>query len=383
MKLLKKDLEKHSSGTLVVVPEDPEDMWQLYNLIRAGDVVKAKTERKVVSESSTGSVTSQRVVMNLAIRVVKSAFDGEVCELHLNGQIVEANQYVKLRSFHTLDIEANKSLSIYKDEWDQIDLETINNATNIATKAQVGAVALHEGLAHVCLLTEHLTVVKGRLEVNIPRKRRGSSEQHDKSLTRFYDNVFQMMRRIFDLSVLKVIIIASPGFVGQGLLKRIETNSLNLNDKEWIRAKEKILIVHTSTGHLSALNEALKTPEIVSQLADTQFAQESRALDRFMKIVAQDDTKAWYGPKEVTKAVEVGAVDVLLISDTLLRSSNTSDRKKYVQLVEDARLQGGSVMIFSSMHDSGKQLDHMTGIAAILKYSVPDLEEQSGSEDDE
>lgn len=36
MKLVHKDLEKDSSGSLTLVPEETEDMWHVYNLISVG-----------------------------------------------------------------------------------------------------------------------------------------------------------------------------------------------------------------------------------------------------------------------------------------------------------------------------------------------------------
>lgn len=37
---------------------------------------------------------------------------------------------------------------------------------------------------------------------------------------------------------------------------------------------------------------------------------------------------------------------------------------------------GGQVCIFSAMHASGEQLNQLTGIAAILRFPLPDLEDQ-------
>jgi len=45
-------------------------------------------------------------------------------------------------------------------------------------------------------------------------------------------------------------------------------------------------------------------------------------------------------------------------------------RRKYVDLVEAVRGRGGEVLIFSSMHESGQQLNLLTGIAAILTYPL-------------
>ena len=52
---------------------------------------------------------------------------------------------------------------------------------------------------------------------------------------------------------------------------------------------------------------------------------------------------------------------------------------------------GGNVYIFSSMHVSGQQLQQVSGVAAILRYPLPDLEEleqvafewQTGEEEQE
>jgi protein pelota len=36
---------------------------------------------------------------------------------------------------------------------------------------------------------------------------------------------------------------------------------------------------------------------------------------------------------------------------------------------------GGEALVFSSMHISGEQLNQLSGIAAILRFPLPDLED--------
>ena len=56
MKLLSRHIDyKHGSGRMTFIPEEGEDLWHVYNLISAGDVVRCTTLRKVVTESSTGN----------------------------------------------------------------------------------------------------------------------------------------------------------------------------------------------------------------------------------------------------------------------------------------------------------------------------------------
>lgn len=37
-----------------------------------------------------------------------------------------------------------------------------------------------EGSAAICLLSEHMTVVRQRIDTNVPRKRKGGTSGHDK-----------------------------------------------------------------------------------------------------------------------------------------------------------------------------------------------------------
>ena len=58
-----------------------------------------------------------------------------------------------------------------------------------------------------------MTILAGKVECNIPRKRTISASQHDKGLNKFYEQVLQAVLRHIRFDVVKCILIASPGFV--------------------------------------------------------------------------------------------------------------------------------------------------------------------------
>ncbi|KAG8936748.1 Translation factor pelota [Tulasnella sp. 418] len=122
-------------------------------------------------------------------------------------------------------------------------------------------------------------------------------------------------------------------------------------------------------------------------MKETKFAREGIMLDKFFKMLANDELRAWYGPDHVQLASDRGAIGTLLIADELFRSSDVVQRKKYVALVDDVRSKGGEVLIFSSMHESGQQLNQLTGIAAILTFpldvEVVEAEEKAAREEEE
>lgn len=62
-------------------------MWHIFNLVRIGDTVRSSTFRKVTTESSTGSKSSQRMQITLTIVVEAIYFDPTFCTLHLKGNL--------------------------------------------------------------------------------------------------------------------------------------------------------------------------------------------------------------------------------------------------------------------------------------------------------
>lgn len=83
-------------------------------------------------------------------------------------------------AYHTLDLELNRKFSLKKLEWDSVSLERIDMACDPIKSADVAAVIMQEGLAHVCLITSSMTLVRAKIDVTIPRKRKGFVQQHEK-----------------------------------------------------------------------------------------------------------------------------------------------------------------------------------------------------------
>ena len=87
-----------------------------------------------------------------------------------------------------------------------------------------------------------------------------------------------------------------------------------------------------------------------------------------------------YGEKDVFHCIQIKAVDTLLISDKLFRTKDFKKRRIYNDISEEVKRFKGKVVIFSSLHPSGQKLDNITGIAAILRFEVPSLEEEEEEE---
>ncbi|GLV32319.1 pelota [Carabus blaptoides fortunei] len=382
MKLLHRSIDRDGEGLVALVPEEPEDMWHAYNLISEGDYVQSTTIRKVQTESATGSSTSNRVRTVLTIRVENIDFDTQAGVLRLKGRNMQENQYVKMGAYHTLDLELNRKFTLTKPEWDSVALERVDTACDPMQNADVAAVIMQEGLAHVCLITPSMTLVRSKIDVTIPRKRKGNVQQHEKGLVKFYDSVMQAILRHVNFDVVKCILIASPGFVRDQFNEYMFQTAIKTDNKLLLDNKGKFMLVHSSSGFKHSLKEVLQDPAVVSKMADTKAASEVRSLEAFYTMLQCEPAKAFYGKKHIEVANEAQAIETLLISDNLFRCQDIKTRKEYVNIVDSVRESGGEVKIFSSMHVSGEQLDQLTGIAAILRFPMPELDEDDSETED-
>ncbi|XP_076184026.1 protein pelota-like [Ptiloglossa arizonensis] len=382
MKLLSKYIDKDGKGSVSLVPENTEDMWHAYNLIIKGDFVKCSTFRKVQMESATGSSNSFKVRTTLTICVEGIDFDTQACVLRLKGKNVEENKYVKMGAYHTLDVEQNGKFTITKTKWDSIFLDRIDTACDPTQTADVAAIVMQEGIAHICLITSNMTIVRTKIDQVIPRKRKGNVSQHEKGLARFFENIMQGILRHINFDIVKCIILASPGFVKDQYMDYMIQQAIKTDNKIILENKSKFLLVHSSSGFKHSLKEILAEPAVISRISDTKAAGEVKALETFYTILQTDPSRAFYGKKHINKAIEAQAIETLLISDKLFRCQDVTLRKEYVEIVENVRDSGGDVKLFSSLHVSGEQLEQLTGIAAILRFPMPELEDESDGESD-
>lgn len=386
MKLLFKNIDKKGTGTVRLIAEEAEDMWHAYNLISIGDYLRSTTIRRVINESAGGLTSTQRVHTTLTICVKSLDFDTQAGVLRVKGINSEENQFVKMGAYHTIDLELQRKFDITKQEWDSVSIDRIDEACDPNQNADLAAVVMQEGLAHICLILSSMTLVKTKIEMSIPRKRKGLCSNHDKSLDKFFERIVQGLLTHINFDVVKAIIVGSPGFIKDQFMQfMIAYATQNIQTaKVLLDNKAKFLPIHCSSGFKHSIKEMFEDPNLAGRLTDTKALGEVNAIEAFYKMLKTEPARAFYGVKHVEAAIESDAVDTLLICDSLFRSQELMERKRYVKIVDAVRENSGVVKIFSSLHVSGEQLRQLTGIAAILRFPLPDIEDiVSDSDEDE
>uniref|UniRef100_A0A7C9CQL6 Protein pelota homolog n=1 Tax=Opuntia streptacantha TaxID=393608 RepID=A0A7C9CQL6_OPUST len=375
MKIVRRDLIPGGPGSVKMVPEEADDLWIAYNLIAQGDSVLAVTVRKVLREAASGGRDAERVKLKLEIKVEAVEYEKEGSVLRIRGKNILENEHVKIGAFHTLELELKRPFVLRKDVWDSLALDMINQAADPAASADLVVVLMQEGLAHILLVGKSVTTTRSRIEVSIPRKHGPAIAGYESALNKFFENVLQAFLKHVDFKVIRCAVIASPGFTKDQFHRHLLLEAERRQLRSIIENKSRILLVHTTSGYKHSLREVLDAPNVMNMIKDTKAAQEVRALDDFFSMLSNDPARACYGPKHVEVAHERMAIQTLLITDELFRSADIATRQKYVNLVKSVKDSGGTAHIFSSMHVSGEQLAQLTGIAAILRFPLPDLED--------
>ena len=364
---------KTGEGQVDLVLQETEDVWHFYNLVSVGDSIRSVTMRKVQQETATGSSSSYRVKTTVVIKVEHIDFYGDLPSVRLRGRNIVENEYIKMGAYHTVELSIRSEVGLAKNSWDSIALEMLNHAANPKNSADLSVVLMQEGTAYVFLVTPSMVLTRAKIETSVPRKQYSSADKHQQAVVRFFEAVYKSISLHIDFKIVKCVVLASPGFLRDQFHKFLMQTAVSSEDKNILDNKAKFVLVHSSSGHKHALDEIFASAGHLIQ--DTRAAQEMRALDRFIQRLDRAPDRVAYGMKEVSKADELLAVDTLLVSDSLFRSQDMRERHSYVQLVESVRAHGGKARIFSSSHTSGQKLKYYTGIAAILRCPIPDLEE--------
>lgn len=188
----------------------------------------------------------------------------------------------------------------------------------------------------------------GQSAQRFARIREGAYKEHFKKISEYMKDQFLPLG-----NDLKGIIIGGPGTTIQDFL-----------NKDYITGdlKRKIL----GTKDLS-YTEEWGLQELLDKcqdlLAEEEIIEEKKNMARFFEQMRDNPKKVTYGEKETLRALEMNAVDLLLVSESL-------SEDKIFDFEDKAMKGGAAIKIISVETREGLQLRDLGGIAAILRFEI-------------
>lgn len=188
----------------------------------------------------------------------------------------------------------------------------------------------------------------GQSSQRYARIREGAYKDHFKKISDYMKEEFLPLG-----NNLKGIIVGGPGVTVNDFL-----------NKDYITGDLKRKIIGTkdlSYTEEFGLQELLDKSQDL--LAEEEVAMEKKIMNRFFEQMRENMAKVTYGEKETLRALDLNAVDLLLISEDL--------PDDIVAMLEDKAQAGGAIVkIISTETREGVQLRDLGGVAALLRFEI-------------
>ena len=334
------------NGSVRIQIETEDDIWHLFNVLDTGDILTASTTRR--DEKATDKIRAERAEkkrMTLCVRAEKMEFSDSDLRLRILGTITDGPQ--DIGQHHTLIFEVGETLTITKEKWRETQIERLRKAVFESRRPMAVFVSLDQDDATIAALRQF-----GLKEAaTIRSMRSGKQYQEKEAASGYHDEIISKLAPMLEEGM--PLVLLGPGFEKEQLAeygKRARPDIFS-----------KVYVHHTGQSGMPGINELMKKGMGAEILRESRVAVEMESVEKLMEEIGRDGL-ATYGPKHVEETAKAGAVETLLILDSLIRE------KDHDAVVRDTEAQKGNVIIVSERHDAGRQLAALGGIAAILRY---------------
>jgi len=348
MRVVFKDL-KH--GEIKLIPENLDDIWHLYNIIEEGDLVRAVTFRSAEEgkDDKIRSKKAEKKRMKLGVRVKEIRFHEFSDRLRVHGTIEEGPQ--DLGSFHTLNVDADKmdKISIVKEEWKPYQLERIDEAVKLRSQPLVTFVSLDEDNATIAVLRQSGV----QWIADIDSKRSGKMYESIDNEKEYFGEILSVVKT--NKAESSPLVVVGPGFTREHFIDYGKTKEPLFFEKCYSHS--------TGSAGMNGVQEAIKVGIVEKITKENRVVFETQLVEKLFEEIKKDGLVT-YGEKEVKNALVNGAVERLIISDTLIRT------EKGEQFLKLARQNNSKFTIINTMHESGKKFEGIGGVGALLRFKI-------------
>jgi len=350
MRIIHKDLK---NGIVKIRLENLDDLWHLNNVIEAKDIVFGVTYRR--DEKAADKIRAEKVEkrrMWLGVEVEKVEFHEFSDRLRVHGIIREGPQ--DLGQYHTINYEVGDEVEIRKGDgksWKSYQIEELEDAEKASNQPIVTMLAIEDGEATFAILRQYGVQYIADISTQLSGKMYPSKDIRSE----FYSEVLSKLMQIRGPN--SPLIILGPGFAKEEFAK-------------FAREREPLFFKNVkieSTGQAGrvGIQEGIKKGVVSSVVEGSRVEYETRLVERLLAEIGKGKL-ATYGKNEVKKALEIGAVDTLLVTDKMLRMQTCAE------LLDIAKSMNAKVAIISTANEAGEKLESLGGIAAILRYKIED-----------
>jgi len=343
MKLLKISKKEQE---ITAIPESMDDLWHLEKIIDKNDIAYGLTDRKIKPSKEGEKAIRQTIFVEL--QIIDAHFQEFSENLRINGIIIGGHpeEFIELKSHQSIEIKIGDKLKLKKQSLKDWQIERLKKAEQSSAAAKLLVILLDDEGAELAFINQFSINKKATIKESKKGKR------FDTGKSDYFDQILEKIQ----LLDAKKILLAGPGFVKDNFKKFIE-------DKK-IKGLAQIFTESTNSVGDTGFNEIISQGKLASVEKELQLSKESKTIEDFLAKIAKG--KAEYGILKVKNAIDLGACEKLIVSETQLMQK----REETEKLLDLAEQSGCKVEIISSKNPQEKQIHSFGGIVCTLRYKV-------------
>jgi protein pelota len=284
----------------------------------------------------------------LSVRAEQVEFHGFSKHVRVTGPIVEGP--FDVGRHHTLDLAEGDEVSVLKPNLTAGERAILDEGLAGADEPTILVAAVDWGDSSIVRMRGRAIEPVADLRRTIAGKRYAGG-QGEKDRATYVGEILEVLRR--EGPGATALVIAGPGFLKEELARRLTEDEPSL-------AKKSRVFPTAESGRVG-IDELLRSGKASEALRGNVAAEETEVVERLVRSMA-GGLRAAVGPREVGEAMEAGAVETLLVSDSMLTEPEVAPT------LDRARSARVKVLVVREEGDAGKRLVALGRIAAILRY---------------
>ncbi len=327
--------------------ESDDDLWYLHNIISPNDRVKMTVLRRLEKQQDmTRSKETPRKPVTLTISVESVEFQEFSGTLRVLGTVISGSEDA-LGQHQSFAISPGDTFMLSKADWSDQQRKLFQEGVENKFSDRYYFVVIDDETAFIESLKSYGIQSLGKIDSHKTGKHYASDYSEDKYLREVYDS---LARAVPEGSS---VIVLGSGFTRDKFVQLAKS----------FQTKFSFFTFPTARSDEGAIWEFLNTPESEEILKDFRLSGDSRLVEEFLKRLKTTE-EATYGYEAVKNAIELGAVEVLAISEEKFR---TEQGRELLELADNF---GTTVHIISLTGEKGNIVKNFGGYCALLRYKV-------------
>jgi protein pelota len=328
--------------------ETPSDLWRIARFVRPGEPVGGSTTRRdPEAPEDVPAAQRERRRVWIVVRAEQVEFHDFSGKVRVTGPIVEGP--FDIGRHHTIELGEGDEVTVVKRSPTAADRTILEEGIRKLGEPTILIASVDWGESAIVRLRGRSIEKVAEVKRGIAGKRfKGSAPEKDRAA--YLSEIAGLLST--EGAKADAVLLAGPGFLKESVAHALAERSDPVG--------KKLKLYATSESGLAGVDELLRSGRASELLRATVAAEEAQLVEELMSALGGH--RAAVGLAEVPEAAQAGAVETLLVSESLLA------REEAVRAMDAAREGRAKVLVVRDASPPGKRLAGLGGIGAILRY---------------